>query len=214
MFHRSLFDSYHHLGFLVWTTICWWMCLLPIITAGPATAAMFTVFKQKRENKMVRPADFWQAFKDNWRTGIKLQLVYILITFPGVIYSITLIRSELFLPMLAGMVLIYLLFMWHLIYLYAFPVYIEQGQSSLKIVLLRSFKLVSENFGFTINMSLYIVAVTLVCSLFTIALTIWAGILTVMIQNSVLHLLHQYEPEKYSFSSEVSWSGTLRPWKT
>lgn len=57
--------------------LLWWLCSLPIVTAGAATTAMTAVSFKIMENKEYRLfRDFFSAFKENFRISTLLWLAY------------------------------------------------------------------------------------------------------------------------------------------
>ncbi|MDQ0257238.1 ABC-type multidrug transport system fused ATPase/permease subunit [Evansella vedderi] len=213
VFHRSVYDTYQSLGVILWSTILWWLSVLPIITLGPATAGLFYVINRKRNDVTAGPRDFWYGMKKYFWIGIQLSFLYLFVAVPGLSYFFILLTLDSFFTYFTAMIILYILVMWHLLMVYTMPFLVEQNITKISTLLKRSLRLVAENYMFTINIALYMVIITLVCSIITIMLVIWAGWMAVTAYNSLLYLLNKYEPNQYQFDPEVHWKGSLRPWK-
>ena len=72
------------IGDLVFANILWLVCSLPIITIGASTLGLFTVVNKMaaKEDYTVR-ADFFKAFKRDFKQGTALWLVVLVIGFAG-----------------------------------------------------------------------------------------------------------------------------------
>ncbi len=65
---------------LVFLSFLWFVCCLPVITVGPATAAMcFVAMKLARKEEIKIFSTFFQSFKVNFKQGIFLNLIFIVI---------------------------------------------------------------------------------------------------------------------------------------
>lgn len=212
VFNRSIYDAYHHLGFLLKFTILWWLSVLPIITVGPATAGLFYVIRKKRLGLHVTKKDYFLGFRKYFKLGIQLSFIHLFITVPGIFYVTYLFTLGFLLANIIGVVLMYLLILWHLIVFYMFPLIVEQKQHNFLIVFKRSLRLVSENYFFTINIALYLLIVTLICSIFTILMIVWTGVLVWISYTSMYFLLHKYNPDEYTFDYNINWKGLVKPW--
>jgi hypothetical protein len=213
VFHRSLYDTYQHLTTILWSTILWWLSALPIVTLGPATVGLFHVLKQKKSGKSVRPSDFWYGMRKGFGVSIRLTLLYLLVSVPGLLYFFILLGFNTFLSYFIAIILLYFLVMWHLLYLYIVPLIIEQEETKLSILFKRALRLVSENYMLTINITLYMVIITLICSIISILLVIWAGWMAMTAYNSLLYLLNKHDPTNYGFDPTVKWRNQWKTWK-
>ena len=65
-------------GFIA-LNILWLLCSAPLVTAGAATAAMYTVTRKmaRHEDPTVLP-DFWKALKANFKQGLLASLILLL----------------------------------------------------------------------------------------------------------------------------------------
>lgn len=63
---------------LVFLSLLWLVCCLPIITIGPATAAMcFVAMKLARKEEIKVSTTFFRSFKVNFKQGVILNLIFI-----------------------------------------------------------------------------------------------------------------------------------------
>ena len=61
-------------------SVMWIVCCLPIITIGPATAAMYYVaLKWARKEDIKVSAAFFDAFKKNFKQGVVLNLIFLVV---------------------------------------------------------------------------------------------------------------------------------------
>lgn len=65
---------------LVVLSFLWFVCCLPIITIGPATAAMYYVtLKLTRKEEVQITQCFFQGFKSNFKQGVIMNLIFIVV---------------------------------------------------------------------------------------------------------------------------------------
>ena len=61
-------------------SVMWLVCCLPIITIGPSTTAMYYVaLKWAREDDVKISAAFFDAFKKNFKQGVVLNLIFLVV---------------------------------------------------------------------------------------------------------------------------------------
>ena len=61
-------------------SVLWLVCCLPIITIGPSTAAMYYVaLKWARKDDVKLSTAFFDAFKKNFKQGVALNLIFIVL---------------------------------------------------------------------------------------------------------------------------------------
>ena len=62
---------------LVFLSVLWFVCCLPVFTIGPATAAMcFVAMKLAKKDEIRVVPTFFQSFKINFKQGIVLNLIF------------------------------------------------------------------------------------------------------------------------------------------
>ena len=61
-------------------SVLWFACCIPIITIGPATAAMYYItLKWAKQEEVKLGATFFRAFKENFKQGIALNLIFLIV---------------------------------------------------------------------------------------------------------------------------------------
>ncbi len=65
---------------LVFLSFLWFLCCLPVITIGPASAAMcFVAMKLAKKEEIKVGQTFFQSFKVNFKQGIILNLIFLVV---------------------------------------------------------------------------------------------------------------------------------------
>ncbi|CAG9621108.1 DUF624 domain-containing protein [Sutcliffiella rhizosphaerae] len=212
VFNRSIYEGYQMLGTIIKFTILWWICMIPLFTFGPATAGLFAIIQKSKTGASVSIQDYFHFMKKFFHIGIRLSGLYLFVMIPGIAYIILLFSQGEILSNIFGILLMYILILWNLVIFYTFPLLIIQKTDDILILLKRALKLVTENYSFTLNIALYAIITTLICSVLAILLVAWIGLLAIISLNSLSFLLHKYHPEDYQFEYNVSWKGVLKPW--
>lgn len=212
IFNRSIYDTYQHLGSVIKYTILWWLCLLPVFTLGPATAGLFYVLRMKKKEMRVTTKDYFIGFRIYFKVGIQITLLYLFVMVPGIVYIHYLFSFSILLTNIIAVLIIYVLILFNLVIFFMFPLMVEQNLNKISVILKRAFRLVSENFSFTLNVALYLLLMTLISSVITIMMVAWAGMVALLSYNSVLYLLSKYNPDEYTFDSNVKWKGIIKVW--
>lgn len=66
---------------LVVLSLVWLVCCIPIITIGPACAALYyAVVKAVRRQRSYPVREFWRAFKSNFKKGILFEVIWLLLS--------------------------------------------------------------------------------------------------------------------------------------
>ena len=61
-------------------SVLWFVCSIPIITIGPATAAMYYVaLKWAKQEEIKLGATFFRSFKENFKQGVALNLIFLIV---------------------------------------------------------------------------------------------------------------------------------------
>ena len=65
------------ISLLIWMNTLWFVCCLPIVTAGASTAALYRMTFNLREDRNCSAKAFFKAFRENFKqaTGIWLLLL-------------------------------------------------------------------------------------------------------------------------------------------
>lgn len=90
LFSQSTFMSLTtRLGELIILNLCYLLCCLPIVTIGPATAALYTVcfrFGTPKEKGVF--GSFFRAFRDNFKQGLLPGLILLALTIFAVYFAL------------------------------------------------------------------------------------------------------------------------------
>jgi uncharacterized membrane protein YesL len=122
----AVVDVRDDLADLVVYNLLWFFCCLPLVTAPPATAALYAVTREMVYRQDVEWRSFFRAFKEyawvGWRFGLVnlAALLIVLMNFWFYGYFVQPFRA-LLTSLWVGIALI-----WTMIQLYCFPVLLEQ----------------------------------------------------------------------------------------
>ena len=65
---------------MVFLSVLWFLCCIPVITIGPATAAMYYVtLKWARQDDVKIFSGFFRAFKENFKQGVVMNLFFLVV---------------------------------------------------------------------------------------------------------------------------------------
>ncbi len=124
----QFFDLFFRkIGRLIQLNLLYILFCIPVVTIGPATAAMTKIL---REFTLERPvflfSDFWDAFKENFKQGFIvsiLQGIVIFLIYSAVVYYVSLtVKSAWFLLLLGFICLIGLILLFASYYVYVMMV--------------------------------------------------------------------------------------------
>jgi|GEM_PF-7055769 len=211
--YRSFYDLYQEIGRYFIFSIVWFIFLLPLVTIGPATAALFYVLRLSRTKQEVTLKDYWQGMKKYWVSGNKISAIYWFVTIPALFYLVQLNVANHTLSFMMAILLVCLLFLWQMIHLFIYGLLVEQEEAKVEQLYLRAYRIVVENGIFCLALILNVTLFTFLFAVFPILLFIWPSWMALTMYNSTVYLLSQYAPESYTFSLEVSWRGLWSPWK-
>lgn len=75
---ESIYSLLNAIGRLIFASILWCVCCLPVVTIGPAcTALYYSVVKTIRRDRSTISASFFHAFRVNFRQGLWLNLIFL-----------------------------------------------------------------------------------------------------------------------------------------
>jgi uncharacterized membrane protein YesL len=212
--HASFHEVYHHLGYTIWSSLFWLAGVLPLFTSGPVTAGLLYTIKLKKAGQVVTPQHFWHGIVRYARPSSLVSLVYLFISIPGIFYFRLLVSADQLWIQTLSFVLLYILIIWHLLFLYLFPLMVEQEIDEVTELFKRSFRLVTEHFFFSVNLALMIMLITIISGLIPLLLfTVWIGWTSVILYNALIFLLQKYDSERYQIDLNVSWKGFWKMWK-
>jgi uncharacterized membrane protein YesL len=213
IFYRGLFDAYSSLGFSIGVSILWLLSIIPIITVGPATGALLSIIKLKKTGYPVHFFDFWREMRKFGTKGLLLSLIYVLIVVPAIFYMIYLYSFHSLWLQLIGTMIFYLFIIANLLYLYVFTIMVEQGIESITIVFKRAYRLLIENFMFSIQLALFIILIIFVTVMIPILLFITPVWIAYSIYIALMFLLQRYDDEAYKVDLTVNWKGVWKSWR-
>ena len=79
---RSIFDmdspvmqAMNKLGSMIWISLLWLLCCLPVVTIGASTAALYRMMFNLREDKTCTAGAFFRAFASNFKQASLLWLI-------------------------------------------------------------------------------------------------------------------------------------------
>ena len=79
---RSIFDmdspvmqAMNKLGSMIWISLLWLLCCLPVVTIGASTAALYRMMFNLREDKTCTAGAFFRAFTSNFKQDSLLWLI-------------------------------------------------------------------------------------------------------------------------------------------
>lgn len=65
---------------MVWLSVLWFLCCLPVFTIGASTSALYYVaLKLARDEEVAITACFFKGFKDNFKQGFVLNLIFLIV---------------------------------------------------------------------------------------------------------------------------------------
>lgn len=74
-----IFDKTNQIADILGAGFLWLLCSVPLITIGPATAALYyTIVKVVRRNRETVIKSFFYSFKSNLKQGILFTIFYLL----------------------------------------------------------------------------------------------------------------------------------------
>jgi len=212
--HRSFYETYQYLGFIGKISMLWLLFSIPFITIGIASSGLIYSIKCLVDGKDVSINHFFDGIKKYWKASFVLTLIYFIFIVPGVLYFLALLSFPPLWSKVLGMFVFYLLILVNVLCLYLFPLMVEQNITNIPVLFKQSFRLIVENFNFSINIFIYILVITFLIILFPLLLFIWAGFVGMITYYSLLSLFSKYNPEKYNTILEVNWKGTFKPWES
>ena len=117
-------------GQMMLTSVTWLICCLPIFTIGAATAALYRMMFNLKEDRSCALKDFFRAFRENFRKATALWLILLVcIALLVGLYWVTLMIESAGLRVAVLMVFCTVFFVLYIAGLYLFPltVYFENS---------------------------------------------------------------------------------------
>ena len=109
-------------GQMMVTTVTWLICCLPVFTVGAATAALYRMMFNLKEDRSCALKEFFRAFRENFRKATLLWLLLLLsVALLVCLYYLVMLVENMILRMAALMVFCMLFFVVYIAGLYLFP---------------------------------------------------------------------------------------------
>ena len=185
---------------LICLNVLWLLCCLPVITAGAATTAMYSVIFQyitKQDDSVMKP--FFKAFKENFKTVTPIWVLHLLIgaALGAEVFYLSQ-GAQLWVKVIFGI----LLFVYVGVSAYLYPI-LARYHTSRKQALLNSFALSTRHLFTTICVVvLNAVPVALILFLpemFWKTILLWSlggfSLIALLCGQMLLVILRKYEPQ-------------------
>ena len=110
-------------SYIIWMNVLWFFCCLPVVTAGAATAALYRMLMNLREEKKCSFIEYFKAFAANFKNSTLIWLILLgcIALLLGFYYGIALCENEI----LRGALLMLFVIAFFLVFItlvYVFPV--------------------------------------------------------------------------------------------
>ena len=103
-------------------TVIWLLCCLPVFTAGAATAALYRMMFNMKEDKSCAVKEYFRAFRSNFRKATVLWLILLFCAaVTAILFYLMLLVEQTVLRMIALAVFCVLFFAVYIAGLYLFP---------------------------------------------------------------------------------------------
>ncbi len=162
----KLADAYYGLIPLISLNIIWFVCCLPLVTAIPATAALFYATNRLAHGDNADWRTFFQGFRlyfwRSWLWGL-LNLFAGVVLVSNFIFVSSQVQGTLRVWASAGVVV--LAFLWLALQLYTFPLILEQQEPRLLLALRNSLIALVKRPVRTVGITLLVLALALVSTL-------------------------------------------------
>ena len=177
--------AYDELFLCVWLSVLWWVGTLLVVTAAPATVGLHQVANRMANYKRVDTSFFWEAARSNVRRGWLLYLVNLLI--PVIIFVSILfyLATDGWLRVF-GFVCIWLLIFALMIGQYYFPLFWQQDEPNLRLILRNAVLLALQHPLYTFLMLLFQIFLLALSAAITLPLFLLAPALIAISANFAL----------------------------
>ncbi len=194
VFRSALRDLWDDLFTTAVVNLLWLVLTLLVVTAPPATLALFSVGNRMAHGDPTDPGDFLRAFRRfvgvGWRWGaVQVVLLFLLI---GDIYLTGRLSASPQARLGQGLYIAGLV-VWLLLQLYALPFLFEQETPSVRTALRNGIQMLGTNVGFSVIVSaMLLLALAILTAAFCLSLA-GGGVLVALVGNhAVLNRLAAY----------------------
>jgi uncharacterized membrane protein YesL len=146
--------AYDELFLCVWLSVLWWVGTLLVVTAAPATVGLHQVANRMANYKRVDTSFFWEAARANVGRGWLLYLVNLIIPIIIFVSILFYLATDGWLRVF-GFVCIWLLIFALMIGQYYFPLFWQQDEPNLRLILRNAVLLALQHPLYTFLMLLF-----------------------------------------------------------
>jgi uncharacterized membrane protein YesL len=171
----------------VWANVLWAALSLPVITAPAAWAGLVRMSRLSYTTPTANVNDFWQGFRENFRQGLALGLLNVVIVVVN-ISNLQAYREEA--GALLRAVWLLTLFIWFAVQFYLWPIYYAMAKPSLTGAMRNAVVMLMLNPGFTLGVWFGIAVIVIFSMIFFPAwLLVTGGALAAIANSAVLDRL-------------------------
>lgn len=164
--------------------LLWLILTLLVVTAPPATLALFYFSNRKAHGEVTDVGDFFYAFRRYFRTAWRWGLVNgFVVFFLGGDLILTGRLSQSSIAQLIQGFYLALLVVWLFLQLYALPMLFEQTEPSLRQAWRNAAIMLGKNIGFSAALAVALLIVLLVSTFFFLIIMAAGGLLVALIAN-------------------------------
>jgi len=209
---NKFFSVIRKIVYILFLSVLWTICSIPILTIGPATAALYyAVVKSVRKERSYPVKEFFKEFKRNAKQGIFLTIIFIVVGFASgwADYLILLpsLKLENAIDFLCALLLTVKVLLFLSVFIHAFPLISRFRVKNLK-VLENSLALSVTELPKTVLLILIVAVSLMMCSMELLLLGVIPAA-TVLIISYILEPIYQ----KYYQETDLDGSnGILDPW--
>jgi len=182
---RVLKAAYEDLFLCVFMSIAWWIGLLPVVTIAPVTMGAYHVANRIANYKRVDNSFFWEGLRQNVGRGWLLMLICVgapaAISFNIWFYA----NSQGYLRII-GVAWMWMLLLAFMIGQYVFPLFWQQDEPSIKLVLRNAAILALRHPLYSLLMLLFQLVLLALCAVLTLPLVLLWPALMVLASNFAL----------------------------
>lgn len=209
---NKFFDGIRKIMYIILLSVLWTLCSIPILTIGPATAALyFAVVKSVRKERSYPVKEFFKEFKRNAKQGIFLAIIFIVVGFASgwadYLILFPSLKLENKIDFLCVLLLTFKVLLFLSVFIHAFPL-ISRFRVRILKALETSLVLAFTELPKTVLLILIVAVSVLMCSIELLLLGVIPAA-TALILSYILEPIYQ----KYYKVSDLDGSnGILDPW--
>ncbi len=207
----GVFSSLNKLCDIIFLSVLWIFLCIPIITIGPATAALYyTTVKVIRKERGYVWHEFWHSFKSNFVSGA-IYTVVLAGTIAAIYYGLAITaQSNAMMSQMSHYVYIILVFIVTYCYVFLFPVlsrFFLSRVQTMKMALLLSLKHFPTTFGLIVILIVGGIATTMLWPLLLVTPVVVSLLSSFLIER--VFRRYQPKPEEGADKEQLDWYQTL-----